>query len=334
MNQTHFSEIGQRIIWTLVHSVWQFALVALLLASTLWFIRGRSPHLRYGLILAAMLGMVITPPATFLMVSPEIQTSRSQIAGMATGMQSNAGRAVEGSGYPVPNQHVAPPLAADASAVVDLAIVPKAKGFWAKSTTDEFRAAIVAFVDRWMDTILACWLGGILILSIRPLIGWRATCALRSRGRDSVSDSIATATKRIAERLGVRRAIEVTQSTIVEVPTVIGWLKPLVLLPASAISGLSSEQLDAVIAHELAHVRRNDYLVNLFQLVMETVFFYHPAVWWVSHCMRVEREECCDDVAVKMTGDRIGYAKLLVWLEETRTQPVTAPLGMSSGGGS
>lgn len=334
MNQTHFSEIGQRISWTLVHSVWQFALVALLLAITLWFIRGRSPHLRYGLILAAMLGMVLTPPATFLMFSPEIQTSRSQIVGMATGMQSNAGRAVKGSGYPIPNQHVAPPLAADASAVVDLAIVPKAKGYWAKSTTDEFRAAIVAFVNRWMDTILACWLGGILILSIRPLIGWRATCALRSRGRDSVSDSIVMATKRIAERLGVRRAIEVTRSTLVEVPTVIGWLKPLVLLPTSAISGLRSEQLEAVIAHELAHVRRNDYLVNLFQLVMETVFFYHPAVWWVSHRMRVEREECCDDVAVKMTGDRIGYAKLLVWLDEARTQPMTAPLGMSSGGGS
>jgi hypothetical protein len=113
---------------------------------------------------------------------------------------------------------------------------------------------------------------------------------------------------------------------------VIGWLKPLVLLPASAISGLTHEQLEAVIAHELAHVRRHDYLVNLFQLLVETVFFYHPAAWWVSHVMRVEREACCDDIAVHMTGDRAGYAKMLLWLEESRNPSALATLGMSASG--
>jgi hypothetical protein len=149
-----------------------------------------------------------------------------------------------------------------------------------------------------------------------------------------VPKPIASATARVAERLRIRQAIEVTQSTLVDVPTVIGWLKPLVLLPASAISGLSNEQLEAVIAHELAHVRRHDYLVNLIQLLLETIFFYHPAVWWVSHSMRVEREACCDDIAVRMTGDRVGYAKLLLWLEEARNPSALATLGMSSRGGS
>lgn len=144
----------------------------------------------------------------------------------------------------------------------------------------------------------------------------------------------AAVTQRVTERLGVQRAIEIVQSSLVEVPTVIGWSKPLVLLLACAVSGLSTEQLEAVIAHELAHVRRHDYIVNMFQVLLETIFFYHPAIWWVSHRMRVEREECCDDIAVQMTGDRVGYVKLLVWLEESRDQSSSPMLAMSSDGGS
>ncbi len=197
-----------------------------------------------------------------------------------------------------------------------------------------FSTTTQRIVEPWMNTILAAWLFGMLVLSIRPLVSWRATRALRSQGRSLVPEPIVCATVRIAERLRIRQAIEVTQSTLVDVPTVIGWLKPLVLLPASAISGLTNEQLEAVIAHELAHVRRHDYLVNLIQLLIETVFFYHPAAWWVSHVMRVEREACCDDIAVHMTGDRAGYAKMLLWLEESRNPSALATLGMSARGGS
>jgi len=185
-----------------------------------------------------------------------------------------------------------------------------------------------------MNGILAVWLFGVLALSIRPLVSWRATRALRSKGRSLVPAQITKTITRVAERLRIRYAIDVTQSTLVDVPTVIGWLRPLVLLPASAITGLSSDQLEAIIAHELAHVRRQDYLVNMFQLLMETMFFYHPAMWWLSHVIRVEREACCDDIAVHMTGDRVGYAKLLLWLEESRNRSALPTLGMSSRGGS
>ena len=105
---------------------------------------------------------------------------------------------------------------------------------------------------------------------------------------------------------------------MVEVPTVIGWLRPVVLMPASALSGMGPQQLEAILAHELAHIRRHDYLVNLLQTLVETLLFYHPAVWWLSGRIRVERENCCDDLAVSLCGDPYTYAKALADLEELR----------------
>jgi type II secretory pathway component GspD/PulD (secretin) len=107
----------------------------------------------------------------------------------------------------------------------------------------------------------------------------------------------------------------------VEVPTVIGWLRPVILLPAGCLLGLSAAQLEAILAHELAHIRRHDYLVNLLQNVVETLLFYHPAVWWVSRRIREERENCCDDLAVEICGDRVTYARALATLEELRHAP-------------
>ena len=102
-------------------------------------------------------------------------------------------------------------------------------------------------------------------------------------------------------------------------PTVIGWLKPVVLLPASALAALTPQQLEAILAHELAHIRRHDYLVNLLQTLVETLLFYHPAVWWLSRRIRIERENCCDDLAVSLCGDPVAYAAALADLEALRS---------------
>ncbi len=115
-----------------------------------------------------------------------------------------------------------------------------------------------------------------------------------------------------------------------EVPTVIGWLRPVILLPASCLVGLTAAQLDSILAHELAHIRRHDYLVNLLQSIVETFLFYHPAVWWVSRRVREERELCCDDLAVEICGDRVTYARALATLEELRLAP--AQLALAAAG--
>src|SRR5262249_33339444 len=109
-------------------------------------------------------------------------------------------------------------------------------------------------------------------------------------------------------------------SAAVKALMVIGWIRPLILLPLTAMTGLAELQLQAILAHELAHIRRHDYLVNLLQTTVETILFYHPAVWWISHQIRIERENCCDDQAVEVCGDTVGYARALAQLEELRLQ--------------
>lgn len=334
MNAMLYDAVGQRISWTLVHSLWQFTLVAVVVGIGLRMTQRRSPHWRYGFMFAAMLLMAVLPVGTFLSVVPDVPSRSSQVGNPPIDITRNAHTASrDGGSVPVVRSDIAQ-IEYDLPFAADPVHVPVAEVSGATPTTEKVRASIANFVVRWMNVILACWLGGIAVHSLRPLIGWRATGILRSQGQTDVSDSIKAVTTGVARRLGVRRAIKIAQSTLVEVPTVIGWLKPLVLLPVSAVVGLPPQQLEAVIAHELAHVRRHDYLVNLFQLAMETLFFYHPAVWWVSHGIRVERESCCDEIAAGLTGDRVGYAKLLVWLEETRQHPMKQSLAISSDGGS
>jgi hypothetical protein len=118
------------------------------------------------------------------------------------------------------------------------------------------------------------------------------------------------------------------------VPTVVGWLRPVILVPTAALTGMSTQQLEAILAHELSHVRRHDYLVNLMQTLVETMLFYHPAVWWVSNRIRDERENCCDDVAVQACGDAVLYARALTRMEELRCSPLQPGLVMAADGGS
>jgi hypothetical protein len=133
----------------------------------------------------------------------------------------------------------------------------------------------------------------------------------------------------VGARLGVARPVKLLQSALVEVPTVIGWLRPMILLPAGCVVGLTPGQLESILAHELAHIRRHDYLVNLLQSAVETLLFYHPVVWWVSRQVREERENCCDDLAVAVCGDSIAYARALATLEELRHAPAQLALAAS-----
>jgi GWxTD domain-containing protein len=131
--------------------------------------------------------------------------------------------------------------------------------------------------------------------------------------------------------LGIVRPVRLMHSAMVQVPTVIGWLRPVVLIPVGCLTGMSQVQIAAIFAHELAHIRRHDYLVSVLQSVVEAVLFYHPAVWWVSKQVRKEREDCCDDLAVRTSGDSLAYAKALSLLEEHRSTYPAVSLGANGG---
>jgi hypothetical protein len=187
-----------------------------------------------------------------------------------------------------------------------------------------------------MPVFLVLWCAGVMLLTLRLLTGWLWVQRLRTHGVTGAPDGIRRSAARLAQRLHITRAVTLLESSLVDVPTVIGFLKPAVLLPASALAGLTPQQVEAVLAHELAHIRRHDYLVNLLQTLVETVLFYHPAVWWLSHRIRIERENCCDDLAVNLCGDRVAYATALADLEALRGSGPTPVrhIAMAATGGS
>ncbi len=185
-------------------------------------------------------------------------------------------------------------------------------------------------VEPYLPWIVCLWALGVLVFSLRLLAGWKTVRPLRVAGDATDSQWIGRFT-RLKARLGILYPVRLAFSTSAKVPMVIGWLKPVVLVPAGLVTGLSSAQLEAILAHELIHIRRHDYLINLVQNVLETLFFYHPAVAWVSARIRVERENCCDDAASQICGGTLDYARALAALAELRRGPV---LGLAANGGS
>jgi beta-lactamase regulating signal transducer with metallopeptidase domain len=160
--------------------------------------------------------------------------------------------------------------------------------------------------------VALAWMGGVMALSCWHLLGWAGTRRIAKLSAVPDLPGVVETLARLAETLCVRRPVKALQSALVKVPAVVGWLKPVILLPAGMATGLSAWQLEMILVHELEHVRRCDYLVNLLQSVVETLLFYHPAAWYVSRCIRAERENCCDDAAIGLCGDPPAYAEALV----------------------
>src|SRR6266446_1497781 len=165
------------------------------------------------------------------------------------------------------------------------------------------------------------WFVGVMLFSLRTAGGFFVIARLRRRESKPMNPGLLALCREMQNRLGITRAIRYCESLHLDAPAVVGWFRPVVLLPLSALTGLTEMQLRAVIAHELAHIRRLDAFFNLFQVAAETLLFYHPAVWWLSKRIRAERENCCDDVALAVCGNPAEYARALALMEEWRVAP-------------
>lgn len=277
----------QALAWTLLHFLWQGALLGLLAKAGLWLLRGRSPQARYLLGCAALAAMAAAPVATFLLLKPTVLASSGTVL-------IEASRAVAAG-----------------------AVAREASPFaWARELSLAARPLLPWAVGLWMT--------GVSILSLRLVGGWFWLLRLRTRLAEPAGACWQMTLNGIARRMKVNMDVRILRSWAVDTLMVVGWVKPLVLVPAAALAGLSPEALEAVLAHELEHVRRHDYLVNLIQSVLEVLLFYHPAVWWISAQIRQERELCCDDAAVALCGDPILYARALAALEGLRGDPLPA----------
>ena len=174
------------------------------------------------------------------------------------------------------------------------------------------------------------WMAGVLACYLRSAAGLASVRRLRGRGVCSAPEHWQNVVARLSARLGLSGPVVLMESALAEVPMVIGSLRPVILMPVGLLTGWPEDQIEAILLHELAHILRHDYLVNLIERLLEGLFFYHPAVWWFSHIVRTERENCCDDIAVSIGGDAREYAVALAALETNRwagREPAVAAVG-------
>ncbi len=309
--------------WTLLHFVWQGALVALAHAGVNALLADADARARYSAACVALALMLVLPVATFFVVNTSSRGG-ALVADAALGGGARASETQSAATGAAGMKHAASARPEDAR--------EEAQGGaagWADRAGARFASSLPWLVLAW----LAC-VGALLV---RLAGGWVFAARLR-RERGATTPAPAEWQLKVAElarRMKVTRAVRLCRSALVEVPTVVGWLRPVILVPCGALAGMSGAQLEALLAHELAHVRRHDYLVNLMQAFVETVLFYHPAVWRVSGRVRAEREHVCDDLAVEATGDVLLYARALAALETLRQQHTpTARLALAADGGS
>jgi uncharacterized protein (TIGR03435 family) len=284
---------------TLVHFVWQGTIIGAATIVLLQILRRSSAQARYAAACAALVLMVAAPAITALTLA-----------------RTNT---------------VSPHASSVVSARSTVVAVPSPsydshEGVVAGSADD-----VNATQTSWLTIVVGIWMTGVSLLVARITASWWSIRRLYRAAFSSAPSRFIAQAERLSERLGLHRALRVVDSIDVDTPTVVGWLKPAILLPVAAMANLTPAQVEAILAHELAHVRRHDSLVNLLQIAAETVLFYHPAVWWVSSRIRSEREHCCDAVATSVCGDAIMYAEALVELERWRTD--TAALALTATGG-
>src|SRR5882724_3410689 len=277
-------EVLRTLGWTLLHFIWQGAGLAALFAVASAICRSASA--RYLLAVGALVLMLVSPVMTFTWLraqgNPAVSTGAEGALRWAATSTQNA-TAVSGSRAPVAESATRQPLG--------------------------------------MLWLVEVWFLGVLLLSLRTAGGLLLIERMRRREIKPVGAKLYAKCLMLQRKMGLDRVIRFCECHRLDASAVLGWFRPVVLLPVRALTGLTEAQIEAVIANELAHIRRLDCFVNLFQIAAETLLFYHPAVWWVSQRIRAEGENCCDDEAIAVCGDAVNYARALTLMEEWRTAP-------------
>src|SRR5262245_12654830 len=263
-------EVIQRLAGSLLHFIWQGAVIAVITAAGLRMLRHRSAEARYAFAIGSLACMLAAPLFTVAFYS---QTGAVALRLMLA-----------------------------------LNLV----------STEARSAATTLQASLWAQRILLTWCVGVLVFSTRLIVGWRLSWQLVKSAEEILTPKVMEIFEIVRERLGLRRPIRLLAHARLDSPVVVGWLRPVVLLPVSWVSRFTTDQLRAILPHELAHIRRHDFVVNILQRCVESILFYHPAVWWLSKRIRAEREHCCDDIAIRLCGSRRIYAEALIEMERAR----------------
>lgn len=278
----------QTLGWTLVHFIWQAAVVAVAFAAVRALLPRSRCRARYANGLVALVALVAWPVSTFIALRPQAVMDAVQPVG----------------------------------SVATTSLV---------QFTTAAQSGLGAVIEQGLPWLVLLWAIGVLGVSGRTIWQWNRLTRVARRWAVSNPDLDAMLLG-LRRRLGLLRRIRLLVSDRIHTPMLIGWLKPVILLPTSVALGFPREQVELILAHELGHLRRYDHLVNLAQAVLETVLFYHPVVHWISREVRNERELCCDELVLRMTrGEPRAYARALAALEEMRQDEL--PMVLAANGG-
>ena len=299
MTLSGIENIVQAVGWTLLHSIWQIGIIALVFFLILSFLPQQKPEIRYGLGVLSLVLTAILSAGTFWEVyeadrSDALHSQKEEIS------FTHYLEIVHPKTGPTEQE----------SAGIDWQGVISQSRYW---------------IDQRINWMVGAWLLGIMLLSARFGGSLYYLERLKKQCVEPLDERWQAKMREMANVLMINSSVELLASGIARTPMMMGHLKPVILIPASMLSGLSEDQLEAIIAHELAHIYRKDYWINLLQSVLEIIFFFHPAVWWMSSVVRAEREKCCDDLAVSLCGNSLAYVKALARVEEIKlNQPELA----------
>lgn len=274
------------IAWTVIHAIWQVALVVLLTAGSQAAIKNMTSTMRYAIWVSSLALILGGSVATFMYyynLDPSLllldDTSQISVA---------------------------------AASETDLTSTLTVSG-----AQDPFTmGAVVSYVNEHILFIVMLWLVGMVIALIRLLGNIGYVEYLKSKFNFPVDPYWEELLQSLKTKMGIGKNVQLLESALVMSPMVIGHLKPVIFFPMGAINRLSAQEVEAILAHELAHIMRNDYIINLLVSCIESLYYFHPAMWWLTAQIRAEREHCCDDLAIRATGQPIQYAQSLVAVQE------------------
>lgn len=284
------SSWSQALGWTLLHSLWQSVIIFLLVLTLHRFVHTRYANVRYLIAVGGLATLCLASVATFLHIHLQISES------ITVFQQVHQARFTAESGM--------------------TAALPGERSF-------------LNIVQAYMPFIVAAWLIGALAFMARMLGGWWYVLKLKQEAIPA-SDQWLDKLNSIRYALGIRQWVELAVSVKISTPVVLGYAKPVILVPVGIFTGLTPQQVETVFLHELMHIKRNDYLINLIQSFIESIFFFNPFVWILSSVIRREREHCCDDAVVANHAEALDYAHALAKLEEARLHSPTLALPLSA----
>jgi bla regulator protein blaR1 len=301
-NENVINAIG----WTLIHSVWQIALISLLLKISLKVFENKTAEFRHFSTVVSLVGIVFLSVFTF----SRIFLSASN-PGMDNLLQS------------IPVNSNPRLLSASPSQLND-------GSAFSVNNSQPF-SSFFQIISLNLPYLVLIWFIGIGILSLKFAGNLFYLSYLKKHHSLTATKSLGQFVTKVGAELKLKKKIQILESAIVKMPIVIGHLKPIILMPLGLAASIPPDQVEAIIMHEMAHIKRNDYFINLLKSLIEVFYFYHPGIWWISSIIETEREHCCDDIAITICGSEKSLQKALLNLQHYSQNALTlAPALLNS----